>query len=86
MVKKKYNIFNYFDLIDDIKKCQKLYINKNGSNNSNNTLKSELKSLNKFYYINNMCESIHSKLSKIMPNGAVTKESFRNAIKYIIKV
>jgi len=66
------------------KNAKNYFINKKGSHNNNNNSKSKLKSLNKFYITNNICGSIHSKLSKILPNGAVTKESFRNAIKYII--
>ena len=84
-MKKKFDIFNYNDLISDIIKCKNLFINKKGDINSDKTLKSKLKNLNKFYFTNNVCESIHSKISNLLPKGNVTKNSFRDTMQYILK-
>ena len=62
------------ELIKDVLKCKNLYINKNGSEESKKILLSKLKSLNKLYFTNNICETIHSKISNYLPNLAVTKK------------
>lgn len=83
-LKKNYDLFNYYELIADII-CKNLYINKNGDNNSDKTLKSKIKSLNQFYLTNNVCESLHSKISLHLPKGKISKNSFRETIDAVLK-
>lgn len=77
--------FNYYDLIHDVIKLENNYINKNGNKDSENKLISILKSLNKVYLTNNICESIHAKIAKHIPESKITKNSFRDTIDFIIK-
>ncbi len=72
----------YYGLIDDTKKLKKLYINKKGNKESENKLISILKSLNKVYLTNNICESLHAKISKRIPETKITKNSFRDTIDF----
>lgn len=71
---KKYKIlFNYGYLINNIIKMSKLYINKKGDKSSENALISNLKSLEKLYFINNICESIHVEIIKYADNNIINK-------------
>ena len=63
-------------------KISKLYINKNGDKSSENALISNLKSLEKVYFTNNICESIHAEISKYISNNSITKNLFRDTIIY----
>ena len=65
-------------------KIKKLYIDNKGKNLSDDKLISELKSLNTVYFTNNICESVHSKISNDLPKGQVTKTSFRDTLNYIL--
>ena len=65
-------------------KIKKLYIDNKGKNLGDDKLISELKSLNTVYFTNNICESVHSKISNDLPKGQVTKTSFRNTLNYIL--
>ena len=75
-IKKQYDIFNYSSLIKDINKCKNRYVNKRGDKESENLLYSKLKSLNLLYFTNNVCETVHSKISNHLPNGNITKNNF----------
>ena len=83
-LKKDYNLFNYSEIIKDILKIKKLYINKKGDKNSENILISKINSINKLFFTNNICENIHSKIAKFIPKGNVTKNNFQETIKYIL--
>lgn len=78
-------IYNYSELIKDIIKTKNLYINKKYSINSKKTLISKLKSIQNFFFSNNICESMHSKIAKNLPSGAVSKTNFRDTLDYILK-
>ena len=55
-IKQKIDLFNYYNLIQDIIKLKKAYINNKGSANSEKNLISMVKSLEKVYLTNNICE------------------------------
>ena len=78
-------LYNYSELIKDIIKTKNLYINKNYDKNSEKTLISKLKSIQKVFFSNNICESMHSKIAKNLPSGAVTKTNFRDTLDYTLK-
>ena len=82
---KKPEIFNYSSLINDIIKCKNYYVNNNGNKNSENNLLSKLNSINKLFLTNNICESIHGKISNHLPNSSITKKYFKDTISYILK-
>ena len=84
-LKKYKKLFNYSRLLQDTIKCKNLYINKKGKNNSYFPIKDKLKSLNKLYLTNNICENIHSCISKHLPNTRITKNNFRDTLNFIIK-
>ncbi len=83
-IKKYKKIFNYHHLIEDIMKIKNLYIKKNGKGKCEKDLISKLKSLNNIYLTNNICESIHSKISKNLPKGPITKSIFRDICNFIL--
>jgi hypothetical protein len=72
-------------LIKDIIKTKNLYINKKYNKNSEKTLISKLKSIQNMFFSNNICESMHSKIVKNLPSGAVSKNNFRDTLDYILK-
>ena len=82
-LKKYKKLFNYSRLLQDTIKYKNLYINNKGKNNSYYPLKDKIKDLNKLYLTNNICENIHSCISKHLPNTRITKNNFW--ILYIIK-
>jgi hypothetical protein len=84
-VKKYKKLFNYSKLLQDTKKCINLYINNKGKNNSYYPLKDKIRGLNKLYLTNNICENLHSCISKHLPNTRITKNNFRDILNYIIK-
>ena len=83
-MKKYKKLFNYHDLLEEVYKLKNLYKNKNGNKSSETQLISKLKSLDMVYLTNNICESIHAKISKFLPKGPVTKLAFRETINSII--
>ncbi len=84
-IKKKQKIFNYGEIIKNILQCKNLFINKKGLDNTENILISKLKSLNKLYFTNNICQCIHSKIANHLPNFSVSKKNFIDTIEYILK-
>ena len=62
-----------------------MYINKNGDPISERKLFSSLKSLDLIYFTNNVCESIHAKIAKFIPNRKITKNIFKDCLNYILK-
>lgn len=74
------NLFNYYELVHDIIKLKNYYINNNGNKKSETNLISKIKSLNKVYLTNNICETIHQKIAVQLPNCQVTKKVFRDTI------
>ena len=84
-MKKYKKLFNYGYLINNIIKISKLYINKKGDKSSENALISNLKSLEKVYFTNNICKSIHAEITKYVDNNIINKNLFRDTIRYIIK-
>ena len=83
-MKKYKKLFNYHDLLEEVYKLKNLYKNKNGNKSSETQLISKLKSLDMVYLTNNICESIHAKISKFLPKGPVTKLAFRETKNSII--
>jgi len=65
-LKKYKDLYSYGELIKDIINLKNNYINNEGSIQSENNLISKLKSLDKVYFTNNICETIHSKISKYL--------------------
>ena len=65
-LKKYKDLYSYGQLIKDIINLKNNYINNEGSIQSENNLISKLKSLDKVYFTNNICETIHSKISKYL--------------------
>ena len=55
-LKKYKKLFNYSRLLQDTIKYKNLYINNKGKNNSYYPLKDKIRSLNKLYLTNNICE------------------------------
>lgn len=45
----------------------------------------ELKGLEKLYFTNNLCETIHSHISNYLPNNKITKANFRDTVNSIIE-
>lgn len=86
MDKKYVNLFNYYDLINDILKLKRFYKINNGNKNSEYNLVSKIKSLNKVYLTNNICETIHQKIANNLPNDHVAKNAFREAILHIFNL
>ena len=43
-----------------------------------------MSAINKLFFTNNICENIHPKIAKFIPNGNVSKSNFKDAIKYIL--
>ena len=84
MGKKKLDLFNYYHLLDDISKLKNQYIKKNGNKKSETELISKIKSLEKVYLTNNICESIHSHISKYIDNKNISKKLFKDTLYYII--
>ena len=84
-IKRYKNLFNYYHLINDILKIKNLYINNKGNANSEKTLISKLKNLNKLYTTNNICESIHGKIANYLSKGKVSKVAFRDTMNFILK-
>ena len=78
---KKYkSLFNYSFLINNILKIKNAYKNNNYNKKSEVELISIIKSLEKVYTTNNICENIHSKLTGYISNKKITKNNFRDAI------
>ena len=65
-LKKYKDLYSYGELIKDIINLKNNYINNEGSIQSENNLISKLKSLDKVYFTNNICETIHNKISKYL--------------------
>jgi len=65
-LKKYKDLYSYGQLIKDIINLKNNYINNEGSIQSENNLISKLKYLDKVYFTNNICETIHSKISKYL--------------------
>ena len=65
-LKKYKDLYSYGQLIKDIINLKNNYINNEGSIQSENNLISKLKSLDKVYFTNNICETIHNKISKYL--------------------
>lgn len=84
-IKKNKNYFNYSDLVTDILKIKKKNINENGNKNIEKNLISELKGLEKLYFTNNLCETVHSHISNNLPNNKITKTNFRDTVNTIIE-
>ena len=82
-LKKYRSLFNYSNLIKDIIRIKKKYQNEYGNSHSEKQLISILKSLEKVYVTNNICETIHSKLSKFLGNKPITKNLFRDTLNYV---
>lgn len=82
-IKKPPEIYNYSEIINQILKLKNKYIISKGDNNSENLLFSEIKSLNKLFLTNNICESMHGKISMHLPNKNISKNNFRDTINYI---
>ena len=55
----------------------KYYINHTGNQLSEKNMISKLKSLDKVYIINNICETIHSNISKYIDENKISKNTFR---------
>ena len=83
-IHKNKDLYNYSGLIEDILKCKNLFINKKGKENSDNILFSNIKSLNKVFFTNNICESMHGKIANHLPNRFISKERFIETLNYII--
>lgn len=45
----------------------------------------ELKGLDRFYFTNNICETVHSHISKFLPHNKITKSNFRDTVNSIIE-
>ena len=67
---------NNYKKIFIILKIKNQYANNKGKNNSEYNLISHLKSLDKVYFTNNICESIHSKISNICLKVQFQKNAF----------
>jgi hypothetical protein len=80
-IKKRQKIFNYGELIKNVLKCKNLYVNKNGNENSEKTLVSLLKSLNKLYFTNNIYKTIHSKIANHLSKYTLSKKNFKDTLK-----
>ena len=65
-------------------KIKKLYINKGGIKSAEKDLISKIKSLDKLYCTNNICESLHSKISNYLGNSKVSKSAFRDKVNHIL--
>ena len=65
-------------------KIKNLDINSDGNKNSENILYFKLGSINKLFFTGNICEYIHSKISKYkyIPKGNITKNNFKDTIKF----
>ena len=83
-LKRNIKLFNYYHLLNDILKIKNLYINEDGYKNSESVLISKLKSINKVYLANNICESIHKKIANYLSKGEVTKTAFRDTLNFIV--
>jgi hypothetical protein len=84
-MKKYKKLFNYGYLINNIMKISKLYINKNRDKSSENALISNLKSLEKVYFTNNICESIHAKITKYVDNNDINKINLEIQLDILLK-
>ena len=65
-LKKYKDLYSQGELIKDIINIKNNYINNEGNIQSENNLISKLKSLDKVYFTNNICETIHNKISKYL--------------------
>jgi len=83
-INKRLELFNYYNLIHDIIKLKNAFIKKKGNKKSETDLVSKIKSLEKVFLTNNICESIHSHISKFIENKNISKILFKDAINYII--
>lgn len=83
-LKKDYNLFNYSEIIKDILKIENKYIISKGSESNKKLLFSKVTSINKLFFTNNICENIHSKISKNIPNGQINKYNLKQTLKYIL--
>jgi len=45
----------------------------------------ELKGLDKLYFTNNICETVHSHISKFLPYNKIAKSNFRDKVNSIIE-
>ena len=84
-INKNANLFNYSTLINDIIKTKKNYIKKKYNKYAEKSLITNLKSIQKLFFSNNICESIHSKIANFLPHGPTTKTNFRDTIEYVLK-
>ena len=83
-LKKDYDLFNYSEIIKDILKIENKYIISKGSESNKKLLFSKVTSINKLFFTNNICENIHSKISKNIPNGQINKYNLKQTLKYIL--
>ena len=67
-----------------ILKCKTLFIQNKRKNYSEKTLYSKIKSLNTVFLTNNICETIHQRISNCLSNSTVTKTYFRDALTYVL--
>ncbi len=81
---KEIKLFNYYDLINVVEKLKNTYITKKGNKSSEKDIISKIKSLGKVFLTNNICESIHSYISKFIKNKSVSKSLLKETINYII--
>ena len=82
---KKYKgLYEYGQIIKDTIKIKNLYVSKNGRRDAENNLISKLKSLEKIYFTNNICETIHSKISKYLGDNIISKNKFRDTLNFIM--
>ena len=81
---KKYKgLYEYGQIVKDTIKIKNLYVSKNGRRDAENNLISKLKSLEKIYFTNNICETIHSKISKYLGDNIISKNKFRDTLNFI---
>ena len=83
-IKKYGDLIDYSELLDDIIKLINYYVNHDGNSSSEKNLISKLKSLDKIYMTNNICETIHSNISKYIEINKVSKNTFRDTLNYIL--
>ena len=63
-------------MINDIIKTKNKFINKKFNKSYEKPLISNIKSIQELFFTNNICESIHSKIANLLPNGLLLKVIF----------
>lgn len=76
--------FNYSNIITNLIKFKNNYKIKNGNKQSEKLLLDKLKGLNLLFFTNNICETILNKIANHLPNSRMTKNNFKDTIKYIL--